>query len=72
MICVYIDMVNVVWELKCIWLKYMLETINYKKLILLFIGLSRKCKINLFFDKKRLEFREILFVVHVLCNTNSQ
>ena len=50
----------------------MLETINYKKLILLFIGLSRKCKINLFFDKKRLEFREILFVVHILLNTNSQ
>ena len=26
----YIDMVNVVLDLKCIRLKYMLETINYK------------------------------------------
>jgi len=28
---VYIDMVNVVLDLKCIQLKYMLETINYNK-----------------------------------------
>jgi len=28
---VYIDMVNVVLDLKCILLKYMLETINYNK-----------------------------------------
>jgi len=28
---VYIDMVNVVLDLKCIRLKYMLETINYNK-----------------------------------------
>ena len=31
MICIYIDMVNVVLDLTCIRLKYMLETINYKK-----------------------------------------
>jgi len=31
MIYVYIDMVNVVWDLKCIRLKNMLETINYNK-----------------------------------------
>ena len=31
LICVYIDMVNVVLDLKCIRLKYMLETINYIK-----------------------------------------
>jgi len=30
-ICVYIDMVNVVLDLKCIRLKYMLEKINYNK-----------------------------------------
>ena len=30
-ICVYIDMANVVLDLKCIILKYMLETINYNK-----------------------------------------
>jgi len=29
--CVYIGMVNVVLDLKCIRLKYMLETINYNK-----------------------------------------
>ena len=31
MIFVYIDMVNVVLDLECIRLKYMLETINYNK-----------------------------------------
>jgi len=31
LIFVYIDMVNVVLDLKCIRLKYMLETINYNK-----------------------------------------
>jgi len=31
LICVYIDMVNVVQDLKCIILKNMLETINYIK-----------------------------------------
>jgi len=31
LICVYIDMVNVVLDLKCIILNYMLETINYDK-----------------------------------------
>jgi len=31
LIYVSIDMVNVVLDLKCIRLKYMLETINYKK-----------------------------------------
>ena len=30
---VYIDMVNVVLDLKCIRLKYMLETNNYNKVI---------------------------------------
>ena len=43
------------------------------KLILLFSG--RNYEINLFFDKNGLEFREVLFVVHVhiLFNTlNSQ
>ena len=31
LICVNIDMVNVALYLKCIILKYMLETINYNK-----------------------------------------
>ena len=31
LICVYIDMVNVVKDINCIRLKYMLETINYNK-----------------------------------------
>jgi len=31
LICVYIDMINVVLDLKCLRLKYMLETINYNK-----------------------------------------
>ena len=31
LISVFIDMVNVVLDLKCIQLKYMLETINYYK-----------------------------------------
>jgi len=31
LICVYIDMINVVLDLKCIRLKNMLETINYNK-----------------------------------------
>jgi len=31
LIVVYIDMVNVVLDIKCIILKYMLETINYNK-----------------------------------------
>ena len=31
MIYVYIDMVNVVLDFKCIRIKYMLETINYNK-----------------------------------------
>ena len=31
LICVYIDMVNVVLDIKCTSLKYMLETINYNK-----------------------------------------
>jgi len=31
LICVYIDMVNVVLDLKCIILTYILETINYNK-----------------------------------------
>ena len=31
MICVYIDMVNVIIDLKCIRIKHMLETINYNK-----------------------------------------
>ena len=31
MICVYIGMVNVVLDLKCIGLKYILERINYIK-----------------------------------------
>ena len=30
-ICIYIDMVNVVLDLTCKRLKYMLETINYNK-----------------------------------------
>ena len=32
---------------------------------------SRNYKINLFFDKRRLEFQEVLLVVHILFNTNS-
>ena len=41
LIFVYIDMVNVALDLKWIRLKYMFETINYsKKLILLFSGLK--------------------------------
>ena len=31
LICVYIDMVNVVKDINCIRLKYMLETINYNE-----------------------------------------
>jgi len=31
MICLYIDIVNVDLDLKCIRYKYMLETINYNK-----------------------------------------
>jgi len=31
LICAYLDMVNIVLDLKCIRLKYMLETINYIK-----------------------------------------
>ena len=30
-LCVYNDMITVVLDLKCIILKYMLETINYNK-----------------------------------------
>ena len=40
MICVYIDMVNVVLDLKCIILKNMLETINYNKVNPVFSGLN--------------------------------
>jgi len=40
LIYVSIDMVNVVLDIKCIRLKYMLETINYKKIILLVSGLK--------------------------------
>jgi len=32
LICVYIDMVKVVLNLKCIILKFVLETINYNKI----------------------------------------
>ena len=55
-------MVNVVLDFKCEIIKYMFETINYNKV-------GRKYKINLFFDKKSLEFGEVLFVVHNLLNT---
>ena len=33
---------------------------------------GRNYKINLFFHKKSLEFREVLFGGHILLNTNSQ
>jgi len=68
MICVYIGMVNVVLDLNCIILKNMLETINYNKVnpvIYLTIKLT-------FSFIKSLEFREILFVVHILLKANSQ
>jgi len=66
LIYVSIDMVNVVLDIKCIRLKYILETINYNKVHLLCSGLNfsqrRNYKINLFFHKKTLEFREVLFI----------
>jgi len=31
LICLYIDMVTVVLDLKCIILKFVLETVNYNK-----------------------------------------
>jgi len=41
------------------------------KLILLFSGLNFHNGRNYFFYKKSLEFRKILFGVHILLNTNS-
>ena len=69
-----IDIVNVVLDPKCIRLKHMLETINYNKVDPVFLlGLNfHNYKTYIFFHKKSLEFREILFRVHILLNINSQ
>jgi len=40
LICVYIDMINVLLDLKCIRLKFVLEIINYIEMILLFSGIN--------------------------------
>ena len=59
-------------------LKYMLEKINYYKVdpYPYLMGSNfhngSNYKIYLFFPKKSLKFREILFRVHMLLNTKSQ
>ena len=70
-------MVNVVLDLNCIRLKYMLEAINYNKVWSCYlvgsnIHKGRNYNIYPFFHKKSLEFQEVLFGVHISLNTNSQ
>jgi len=65
----YTDMVNVVLDLKLIRLKYMVETINYNKVdpvnkwARIFIAVATIK--NTFSFIKSLEFRNILFGLHI-------